>query len=158
MAREILTSWSDYQAAADRLFSLAEKELLIHDSDLGSLRLESVPQHDALRRIAGTGQANALRVVVRNTTLLRRNHPRLMRLLGMHAQSMTLREIDASLVALRDTMILADRRYALIRFDVDQPRSKLLLDEFDEISPYLRRFEEIWHEGGTEIAFTTLGL
>jgi hypothetical protein len=62
------------------------------------------------------------------------------------------------LAHLRDSMILVDDAHAVIRFDRDQPRGKLLVDESDEVMPYRRRFEEIWAEGGTPVAATTLGL
>ena len=55
-------------------------------------------------------------------------------------------------------MILVDDVHALIRFDRDQPRCKLLVDESDEIMPYRRRFDEIWAEGGIPVSATTLGL
>lgn len=55
-------------------------------------------------------------------------------------------------------MILVDEKYALIRFERDLPRSKLLIDEPDEVRPYLSRFKEIWAEGGEPVSSTTLGL
>lgn len=55
-------------------------------------------------------------------------------------------------------MILVDGRHGLIRFDLEQARSKLLIDETEELHPYYRRFEEIWSEQAEEITATTLGL
>ena len=62
------------------------------------------------------------------------------------------------LAQLRDAMIIVDDTHALVRFDRDQPRGKLLIDEPDEVAPYRRRFDEIWSEGGHPVSLTTLGL
>ena len=55
-------------------------------------------------------------------------------------------------------MILVDDEHALIRFDRNQPRGKLLIDEPDEVMPYRRRFAEIWGRGRNAGHPTTLGL
>ncbi len=55
-------------------------------------------------------------------------------------------------------MIIADGKHGLIRFERDMPRSKLLIDEADELRPYLARFEEIWTEGGVRITHSVTGL
>jgi hypothetical protein len=55
-------------------------------------------------------------------------------------------------------MVLIDGKHALIRFDREQARSKLLIDEAEELRPYLNRFEEIWAEGGEMLSSNTLGL
>jgi hypothetical protein len=55
-------------------------------------------------------------------------------------------------------MILVDGRHGLVLFERSQPRFKLLVDEAQEIEPYLQRFEQIWLEGGTPFSATALGL
>jgi hypothetical protein len=55
-------------------------------------------------------------------------------------------------------MVIVDDKHALIRFERDLPRSKLLVDEADELRPYLIRFREIWSEGGEGLTTSTLGL
>ena len=55
-------------------------------------------------------------------------------------------------------MILLDDQHGLIRFDRDQARSKVLINESDELRPYLLRFEEIWKEPGDVVSATSLGL
>jgi hypothetical protein len=62
------------------------------------------------------------------------------------------------LAHLRDCMIIVDGKHALIRFDRDQARSKLLIDEADELRPYIARFDEIWSAGGEPVRATALGL
>jgi hypothetical protein len=67
-------------------------------------------------------------------------------------------ETSQPLSKLRDSMILLDDQYGLIRFDQEQARSKLLINEGDELRPYLLRFEEIWKNPGETISATSLGL
>jgi len=158
MARELITSWGDYQSAIDRLLASATQKIWIYDEDLTTLQLESVSRHEILRRIAHTGCSDAVQIAVRNATPIRERQPRLLNLLSLYSHSASLQATPEQLAHLRDSMILVDERHALIRFDRDQARSKLLIDEADEIRPYLKRFTEIWTEGGEGFSSTTLGL
>ena len=59
---------------------------------------------------------------------------------------------------LRDSMLIVDDKHALIRFERDFPRSKLLLDETDELKSYINRFSELSLAGGERVGMTPLGL
>ena len=89
---------------------------------------------------------------------LRQQHPQFQNLLSTYGHLAKAQETPPQLAHLRDSMILVDEKYALIRFERDLPRSKLLIDEPDEVRPYLSRFKEIWAEGGEPVSSTTLGL
>jgi hypothetical protein len=78
--------------------------------------------------------------------------------LSTYGHNAKAQETPQQLAHLRDSMILVDDKHALIRFEHGLPRSKLLIDEIDEIRPYLTRFHEIWAEGGESVSSTTLGL
>jgi hypothetical protein len=159
MTRELITSWSDYQAAIDRLLVLAVRKISIYDEDLGHLHLDSPSRLAELKRtLLADRNASRIRMAVRDAEPLRRHQPLLMNLLGEFSHCLLAQQTPAQLAHLRDTMILVDDKHGLIRFERDQPRSKLLLDENDELKPYTARFEEIWAEGGESISSTTLGL
>lgn len=158
MARELITSWTDYQTAIDRLLAIAGHKICIHDEDLATLKLESATRLLEIRRILQAGHGDVLQVAVRNATPIRQQHPLFRNLLATCSHLAEVRETPPQLAHLRDSMILVDDRHALIRFERDLPRSKLLIDETDELRPYLTRFKEIWSEGGESIASTTLGL
>lgn len=158
MSRELINSWSDYRSALDRLLDLASKSVSIYDADLRTLQLESLERQAALRRCLASGDRHALRIAVRDSAPLRQQQPRTLGLLGTYGHVAAARETPPHLAHLRDAMILVDGRHALIRFENDLPRSKLLLDEADEVRPYLARFEEIWNEGGEAVSASTLGL
>lgn len=158
MSREIFTSWSEYQSGVDRLLALARREICIFDRDLLDLKLDSSARLEPLKSLLLSNQPARLRIALRSADSLQRDCPRLISLLADYAHSMTMQQTTDQLTRLRDSMILVDGCHGLIRFDQSQPRSKLLIDENEELQPYLRRFDEIWNEGGTPLSVTTLGL
>lgn len=158
MARELITSWADYQTAVDRLLAIACQTICIYDEDLVALKLESPNRLLSFKRILQTGHDDALRMAVRNTAPARQQHPKLQQLLTAYSHLAKARGTPAQLAHLRDNMFIVDDKHALIRFERDLPRSKLLIDEADELRPYLTRFREIWAEGGEDIGMSTLGL
>ena len=158
MARELITSWTDYQMALDRLLAIACHKISIYDEDLITLKLESAPRLLHIKRVLQAGQDDALQIAVRNAGPVRQKNPLLLNQLTTFGHRASAHETPPQLAHLRDSMILVDDKHALIRFERDMPRSKLLIDEIDELRPYLARFREIWSEGGENIASTALGL
>lgn len=158
MARELLTSWGEYQLALDRLLAMAEHEIRIYDEDLVILKLETAPRLEQLKRLLQQNRADTLQVALRNSEPFKHHQPLLLKVLATHAHTMAVQQTPEQLAQLRDSMVLVDGRHGLIRFDRDQPRAKLLVDEIEELMPYRRRFEEIWNEGGIPVSPTTLGL
>ncbi|WP_295002923.1 hypothetical protein [uncultured Dechloromonas sp.] len=158
MARELITSWADYQTAIDRLLAIATKQIRIYDEDLTTLKLDSAPRLAHVKRLVSGARSNALSIAVRNGSPLRNQHPLLQSLLTTYGHVAAAQETPAQLAHLRDSMIIVDDKYGLIRFERDMPRSKLLIDESDELRPYLAKFNEIWAEGGERISNSTVGL
>lgn len=158
MSRQLFTTWSDYQAGVDRLLALATREIRIYDGSLGELKLDAAARSAALQRLLHGEERDCLQIALRDASRLPRECPRLMQLLGRYAHIMTVRQTPEQLGDLRDSLLLVDRRHGLIRFDRDQARCKLLIDEEEELRPYLQRFEEIWGTDCTPISPTTLGL
>ena len=158
MARELITSWADYQTAIDRLLAIATNQICIYDEDLGTLKLDSAPRLAHVKRLLTGNRADTLRIAVRNGMPLRYQHPLLQNLLTAYGHTAVAQETPAQLAHLRDSMIIVDDKFGLIRFDRDMPRSKLLIDEKDELRPYLAKFREIWAEGGERITSGTVGL
>ncbi len=158
MSYELIDNWADYRLALDRLLNLAAESLCIYDEDLAALHLDSADHQIDLKRCLHGRHQNALRIAVRNARILRERSPALQDLLRTYGHIASARETPPHLAHLRDSMILADGRHALIRFERDLPRSKLLIDEPEQILPYQRRFDEIWQEGGEMITSTPLGL
>ncbi len=158
MARELITSWTDYQTAIDRLLAIASQKIWIYDEDLVTLKLDAAPRLAHLKRLLSGAHADVLRIALRNGSPLRQQHPLLQNLLTTYDHMATAQETPAQLAHLRDSMIIVDDKYGLIRIERDMARSKLLIDEADELRPYLLKFREIWAEGGERITSSTVGL
>lgn len=158
MARELITSWAYYQTAIDRLLAIATKQICIYDEDLATLKLDSPPRLAHIRRLVSSARSDALSIAVRNGSPLRNQHPLLQNLLTTYGHVASAQETPPQLAHLRDSMIIVDDKHGLIRFERDMPRSKLLIDENDELRPYLAKFREIWAEGGERISNSTVGL
>ena len=158
MSRELITDWSNYQAAIDRLLVLSHQKIMIYDEDLLSLRLGESARLNWLKQWLSVAQPNSIRIAVRNAEPLRRQQSHLLQLFAVYAHIVTVHETGEELGALRDAMILVGNKHGLIRFDREQARSKLLVDEPDSLGPYLQRFEEIWEIPGNVVGATNLGL
>ncbi|MFN4325641.1 MAG: hypothetical protein ACK4FP_07105 [Azonexus sp.] len=158
MARELITTWAEYQTAIDRILAIACHCISIYDEDLSNLKLESSARLAHLKRLLTGQTAPVLRIAVRNGNPLRQAHPQLQNLLTTYGHLASAQETPPQIAHLRDSMLIVDGKHALIRFERDLPRSKLLIDEADELRPYLTRFEDIWAEGGDRITHTVVGL
>lgn len=153
-----MNSWSEQQAALDQLLALAGRTLAIYDRDLVRLKLDDPARIAALTRLLASDPNARLRIAVRDARHVRNHAPRLITLLRQHCHQMMVQETPENLAHLRDSMILADDGHTLVVFDQDQPRCKLILDDPAAIRPYLRRFDDLWQEGGTPVSASVLGL
>lgn len=158
MARELITSWGDYQAAVDRLLVIAGQKIWIYDENMSQIKLDSSPRLTEIKHFLARSKNNSLKIALRDTESLQRQHPLLINLLMLHQHQVVAQQTPAQIAHLRDSMLLIDNRHGLIRFEQNLPRAKLLIDEPDELQPYVTRFLEIWGEGGEQAGQTTLGL
>lgn len=153
-----MTSWGEYMAALDQLLAMPIAALCIFDHDLKRLGLESPERHEALKRIFLQGKNTHVKIAVRDPQHVLGHSPRLMELLRTQSHRLSIQQTPENLGHLRDGMIIADDCHALILFDQDQARSKLILNNIPETQVYLQRFEEIWQSGGQPVSASTIGL
>ena len=158
MSRELITDSGAYQAGFDQLLGRAAHQLFIYDEDLSKLRLDQPTRLAQLKRLLLTAQPGSIRIALRNAEPFRRQQTHLIQLLAPYAHIITIQETSPQLNSLRDSMVLVDGQHGLIRFDREQARSKLLIDEANELRPYLLRFDELWKEPGDVVSATNLGL
>ena len=158
MARELLTTWQDYRGALDRILALAKHQILIYDEDLAQLALESPDRLAVLQRILQSNRQDGVRIALRNADAYLHHHPKLQRLMATYSHVGAVQQTPPQISHLRDAILIVDECNALIRFERDLPRGKLLLEESEEIRPYRRKFEEIWQEHGEFLSPTKLGL
>lgn len=158
MTYQLFTDWSDFRAACDQVLRLAERRLCIFDPDLSELGLHHLERFEILHTLALQQAPCSIRIALHRTDHLHRDHPRLIKLLQTHAHVVQVQQIPDSLQHLRDCMILADDRHAVVRFDQAQARCKLILNDPAATAPYQQRFETSWTEVGTPFSPTPLGL
>ncbi|MDR0441571.1 MAG: hypothetical protein LBI59_11445 [Candidatus Accumulibacter sp.] len=158
MSQELISHWSEYRDAAQRVLLLATRSIRIFDPDLARLELENRENALSLRRFLTAAPGNTLRIVLRNAGPFRNRSPRLFQLLADFPHAVTVWECAPQLQQLTDALFLADDRHALARIHEDHARSRLIIDDVKACQPYLTRFAEILEEGGTPISATTLGL
>ncbi|MCM8593875.1 hypothetical protein [Accumulibacter sp.] len=156
---ELFTSWSDHDRAVQRMFELVRSTLLVFDGDLSHLALERPERIAALRRVLGAADFHRrVTIVVRRADFVRQYCPQLIELLANHAPTLTIIHAPPQIAAASESLLIADGEHALVRFDDDQPRCRLITGNSTECAPYLARFAEILGEGGDPLSATTLGL
>jgi hypothetical protein len=158
MTTELYNTWSEFRAAFDQVLAGARHSLVIFDDDLAQLRLNQSERMAELQRLLTGNPSARVRIALKKTDHLHSDHPRLIQLLKHHGHLIQLRQVPVSLHPLRDSLIIADEAHMLVRFDLEHPRSKRVLDDKAETAPYLERFEAIWTEGAADFSPTTFGL
>ncbi len=159
MTSRLITTWSEYDRAVQEVLDLAPRVLQIFDQDLSPLQLERPQRLAALRDLLATREDDKqLTIIVQKPDFVRQYSPRLLHLLTVYAPALTITQSPAHLDALQDSLLIADRRHALVRFHRDHARARLMVDDRKECAPYLLRFEEILAAGGEPLSPTTLGL
>lgn len=158
MSSELLTTWGEHDSFLHKILLLATQSLRVFDDDLTKLKLERSDNADVLRQFLGADRGNRLQIVVKNAEPLRRESPRLMKLLALYPQNLIILECPPHLASLDDSLFIADDKHALIRFHKDHARAKVIIDSAEECRPYAHRYDEILKEGGEQISATTLGL
>lgn len=158
MNSELITSWAEYDSSLLKILELTTQTLSIFDADLLKLRLERPANIELLRRFLSSDRQHRLRIAVKNAEPFRRDSPRLMKLLALYTQNMTMIECPPHLASLNDSLCIADDRHALIRFHTDSARARIIIDNIEECAQYVQRFEDILKEGGEQVCASTLGL
>lgn len=158
MSREVHDSWREFDADITTILTRVRVGLCVWDSDLTELRLDDPDRFEQLSGFLKKHPAANLRIALRNTECLSRDHPRLLLLLKHYGQRFQILLASADLQRLRDTMLIADGAHVVVRHEQSQPRTTLILDDPADTEPWRKRFEEIWEEGGSLFTPTTLGL
>lgn len=151
-------TYQDYRRAVADLIALAQRELVIFDSDLGETGFESRAGIESVSRFLNVRRDNTMRVVLHNPDRVERNCPRLMALLKLRGHSISFRQSPEDLRRLTDCFMAADGRHALIRFHADHARGKLLIEQPDDVGGWWKRFDALWEISSPSLSGTTLGI
>jgi hypothetical protein len=159
MNSRLITTWAEHDRAVEEILELSPTRLLIFDEDLSPLKLEQPERGAALSRLLSSKlDGKQLTIVVQKAEFVRQYSPQLLKLLSVYAPALTIIHAPPHLAALKDSLLIADGRHALVRFHRDHARSRLIIDDAQECSPYAKRFDEILGEGGEPLSTITLGL
>ena len=159
MTSRLITTWTEYDNAVQEVLELSTSTLQIFDEDLSSLKLERPQRIAPLRAVLTAHEYHKrLAIVVQKLDFVRQYSPQLMDLLKVHAPTLTITQSPPHLDTLKDSLLIADGKHALVCFHREQPRARLIIDDVHECTPYVRRFEEILAAGGDPVSAMTLGL
>lgn len=154
----LMTNEADYRAGCAEVLRLAEREIRIFDRGLVAVRLDE-PQHaDWLADFLAADRSRQIRIVLHEPETVRKHVPRVMQLLASFSHQMETREIPDNLRHLADTHILVDHRHGVRRFQFDQPRSALIVEDPPAISPWWDRFSELWEQSHACLGVNATGL
>jgi hypothetical protein len=147
-----------YRAAIDVTLASARRELCIFDRDLLRMGLGDRNRIALLTEFLAAGRDQRLRIVLHDFAPLESQLPRLIELMRLRSHLIETRRTPDHLRHLADCWVLADAAHGAIRFHADHARGKLVGNQPQEIEPWWRRFEELWHECEPCSPGTTTGL
>ena len=149
---------TDFRTAIDRVLSQAQHELLVFDRDLTPLRLEEHHRIKLLADFLTKSPIRSIRIVVHDPDTVERSSPHLMQLIAHHSHTITCRQTPDNLRQLADGHLIADKNNGVRRFQFDQPRSALILEDANYLQPWRQRFEDLWQSSSSCLLPTTTGL
>jgi hypothetical protein len=158
MTHEIHDTWGEFRSAFRQILGLTQQNLCIFDDDLGQLGLQQLASIEWMLQLLTKNPVATIRIALRRTDRLREEHPRLVQLLEVQSHRVQVMRISEDLRRLRDIFVVSDTEHALVRFDLEQPRHKLILSDAAEVKPYAQRFADIWALPGTPFVPAVLGL
>jgi hypothetical protein len=158
MPTTLIQSWADLREARLMTLRQAGGEVAIFDRDLSTFSLGQRDCHAALSAFLAASPKHRVRLVVHAADRALRANPRLARLLTAYAHAIGWRQTPENLRHLGDQLLIVRDSEAVVHFQFDQPRAKLIVADPGAVRPYLRRFEELWLESVPAAGPTALGL
>jgi hypothetical protein len=155
---QLLTGEAEYREACDRILGLAQREIVIFDRELLALRFNEKARLDILTAFLQGDGPHRIRMVLHNPEPLMREVPRMIQLIARFSHAIEVRQTPDNLRHLADTHVFADEHHGVRRFQYDQPRSALILDDPVYLSPWRQRFEELWELSQPCLSLNTTGL
>ena len=156
--RTLITARSEYQAAADRVIALVQRELRIFDPDLSEFSLETPARISALKAFLSRSRDNRVKIAVHDPEFVKRRCPRLISLLGSYAGFIEVFRTQGEAALAQDCFLLADRLHVVRRPVARQMRGVLLISDAVEGQGMYGRFNEIWESSESGASASTSGL
>lgn len=156
--RELLDSISAQVAAVDELIGLARRSVHVFDIDLSQHGWNTAKRSDALAAFLRRSPHVRFEIIVHDPRYLEAQCARLQRLRGRYGHLMTFAKTGHEASRARDPLVIVDDRHYLRRYDFEQPRATLGIDQPQDIQPLIDRFNEIWETRESTLPGTLLGI
>ena len=156
--RHLLTSRAEYTAAFNQVLGLVRHELRIFDPDLTQLPLASAATLNTLRDFLSRRRDNRIYIALHNPDLVARRMPRLMSLLGIFSEKISINQTEGDAARAQDCFVLADHHHFVRRRVWAQARGVLVLNDEKEAHKMRERFDEIWQSSLPAVSATSSGL
>jgi hypothetical protein len=147
----------EYEAALDTLFAQPGRTLCIFDRSLGG-DYNSAHRHELLRTFLRASRGARIRIVLHDASNLVRDCPRIINLVRDFSHAVSINETQAEAKGVYDPFSVIDERHYVHRFHYEQPRGLLALEDPQNATGFVKRFEEIWEASVPAVSATTLGL
>lgn len=145
-------------SALDDLVAMAKVSIRVFDFDLSEMGWNTVARHAALDAFLRASRHARLDIIVHDTPYLEGRCARLQALQRLFGQAISLCKTGPEARGARDPLAIIDGRHYLHRFDLEQPRAALGIDDPQGAVPLVNRFDEIWATGSPAMPGTLLGL
>lgn len=153
-----LNGTTDYIAALDALFKLAQHDLFIFEKDFENLGFNSEARYETLHNFLLSSPHNRLHLLAHNTRPLAQYCPRLLLLLRQFSHNMHIYQTPRHLQHLSEPFAVADESHFIRRFHFDDPRGILAQHDAEGARALKSRFDEMWASSHPAASATTLGL
>jgi hypothetical protein len=137
-------SETDYRAAVLQVIGLAQRQIRILDFDLQRMPLHDAAVSTLLANHLRGARPETLLIALHDPGFVQRHSPRLLQLLERHSIAFQIRQVPDNLRQLADSHVLVDGDHGARRFHRDFPRGSLLLHNAAEVTPWWKRFDELW--------------
>lgn len=156
--RKLLAARSEYFEDFGTLLARARRELRIFDADLSGLDMNGLGRIESLARLLRGSRTHRIFIALHDVEHVTRHCPRLIALLGSHADGLLIHGTQGDAAKAQDCFVLADDDHLLRRPVRSHPRGVLVLDDPKECQPMRERFDEIWESSLPGVSANTTGL
>ena len=155
---ERLSSIEEQIAAIDTLIDLAKLSIRVFDVDLSRMAWNGSTRHDRLTKFLRATPGARIEIVLHDTSWIASSCPRLLNLLRLHSDAMTIRKTGEDARAAMDPLLIVDGIHFLHRFNIAQPRAALSIGDAEAAVPLVTRFDAISESAEPGLGASVLGL
>lgn len=156
--RRLIASLTEYDLAVDALLHSALSDISIFDPDCAQLRLNSLKRSQSLQRLLHLGGSQRVNIVVHRADHIERSAPRLLELLRLYPERLSIRVTSCEARHAQDCFVIADAADCVRRPVAAQPRGVCIENDVQEVSLQRERFAQLLAATDTIVQAASLGL